>query len=873
MNNIEVLLVYVNIILLVAGTVAIHLGITFLRREKHTRGFFKYSVFLLSLGSGLCCIGYPMMSLSPNLTFAYYFRLIGLIGIDIYIMAEILVVTSCLNFSKIAQYCINVLSASAALFDIIIYGHPASNTFVREGLITTYEKKDIYRHVFHYTYYAILSVCIIIIAIVWALNVKYKREKRLVFLAWVSNIILVLSAIPDFLRIKHNPLLTHVFYCTGIMLAFIVFFLAANTFIAFNITVNSISKDIFSTLGTGLLVFDTNYHLNLSNEYANKLLGLDKEPHRIRLKEIFQLKSGEPMKMFETAATGEVLDYRLTSELTGKVTLVNFSCKMDKNNEPMCFILVATDLTEENRLIEEAQAANKAKSQFISNISHEIRTPINIISGMDELIRRECNDANILKYAENINIASRNLTSLINDVLDFSKIESGKIEILSNAYQLVPLVNDCYNMFFNLANDKKQTLSISWNPEIPTALDGDEVRIKQILSNLISNAVKYTPDGGTIKIGVDFKPISADSIILLLKVQDTGIGIREEDLPHLFENFQRFELNRNRSIQGTGLGLSITRNLVSLLHGVIDVESTYGEGSTFIVKIPQTVVDSTPTGDISIGKLTTMHKHRTSFTAPNARILAVDDVQMNLDVFVGLLKNTQLQIDLALSGKEALEMMEKTKYDIVFLDHMMPEMDGIEVLTRLRANKEGLNAQTPIVMLTANALMGADQKYLENGFTDYLSKPIRPADLENMVVKHLPPELVVMTSDLLSTPAEKKEPEDDFTKNLDFLDTKAGLEFSAGDLDFYKQILTTYLSEDKRPALTKFFEAADWPNYQIVAHSLKGTSLTIGASELSAEAKELEFAVKENRIEYIIEHHEEVLEHYGALLEKLRGAI
>jgi len=876
MFNLTDYILYLNIIILVLGTSSMLLGCSFLRREWNAKGFFKYSVFFLSMGNGLCCLGYSIMSLSPHVEVAYIFRLVGLIGIDMYIVAEIILMTSCLNFSKIAEYLITAIASIAACFDLFIYGHPDANVFIRHFNYTSYIRNDPYRHLFHYTYIGILTLCTCIIGLFWAFSCKYKRDKQLVFFAFVSNIILAASAIPDFLKFKYPMNFSHFYFCVGLTIAFTVFFFAANNYMTFYITVNSISRDIFSTLGTGLLVFDTNYHLNLSNEYANKLLGLDKDPHRIRLKEIFKLKSGEPMKMFEKATEGIAIDYRLTAEVTGKVTLVNFSCKMDRSNQPMCYILVATDLTEENRLVEEARAANEAKSAFLSNISHEIRTPINIILGMDELIMRECNDPTIIKYAENINVASRNLTSLINDVLDFSKIESGKLDIISTSYNVASVLNDCYNMFLNLAQEKNQDFSLICDPNIPSILKGDEVRLKQILSNLISNALKYTPDGNIVQVKANYRQTSSDSIILIFDVIDKGIGIKADDLPHLFENFQRFEISRNRAIQGTGLGLSITKNLVSLLNGTINVKSVYGEGTTFSVSIPQLVVDASPIGDLteqySEGRT---KKFTSAFTAPLAHVLAVDDVQMNLDVFIGLLRDTMMQIDCALSGEEALDLMAKNHYDIIFLDHMMPEMDGIEVLKRLKIDENNPNINTPIIMLTANAMMGADRKYLEEGFNDYISKPIRPATLENILLKHLPEELIIPNEIAREEDADGAAGgKDSFLKKISgFLDTKAGLEFTAGDEDFYHQILVTYLNEDKRPRLEEFKANEDWPNYQIVAHSLKGTSLTIGAEDLSLAAKGLEFAVKENRLEYIAEHHDEVIKQYSELLDKLKEVL
>ncbi len=883
MTFIQENMIFINLFLLVAGATSVHLGISFLRRERNTMGFFKYAVFLLSLGNGLCAIGYSTMSLSPNVISAYIFRLIGLLGIDIYIVAELILITSCLNISRLAELFIILVTSVGAALDLIIYGSPESNTFYRLNGYCIYIAKDPYRQLFHYSYQMVLVVCFLVIGVLWAFHVKYQRDKRLVFFVFLSNFIFGCSSVPDlFFSMREMPFL-HVFYCFGIYIAFIVFFRSANDYMVFYITINSISKDIFSTLGTGLLVFDTNYHLNLSNEYANKLLGLDKEPYRIRLKEIFDLESGEPLMMFSKSQEGIAIDYRLTANVTGKVTLVNFSCKMDRNNEPLCYILIATDLTEENRLIEEAQAANAAKTNFLSNISHEIRTPINVITGMNELILRECEDDEVRRYAENINVASRNLTSLINDVLDFSKIESGKLEIVSGEFNIGSTLNDCYNLFLSMTRNKQQNFTLECHPELPSVLVGDEVRLKQILSNLLSNAVKYTPELGSITLRATYEAVDGNSLNLILTVQDTGIGINEKDMPRLFDNFQRLELDKNRTIQGTGLGLSITKNLVSLMHGSILVNSTYGKGSTFKVQLPFVIADNSPVGEIhehyqaSVGE-----KYHESFTAENAHILAVDDVQMNLDVFKGLLKKTGVKIDCALGGREALDLLKQNKYDLIFLDHMMPDVDGIEVLKRLKEDIVNKNHYTPVIMLTANAMMGADRKYAEDGFDDYLSKPIQPMALENMVIKHLPPELVNILekdSDDVAFDSssgfdfEGNTGADDFLAKLSFLDTASGLEFSAGDKDFYRQILETYVSDDKGKTLEEFYQAKDWPNYQITAHSIKGTSLTIGAPEVSEAAKGLEFAIKEDRLEYIDEHHAEVVEMYEELVERIKENI
>lgn len=863
-----IMYLYINLLIFFFGITSMYLGISFTTREANNKNLFKFSVLVLALGNALCCIGYSVMAIITNIRAAFVFRDIGLLGINIYILAEIILITSCLDFSKKAEYLIIIVISMAIIADLVIWGHPNANTYYRAGGMTLFVSNDPYRHLYHSTYMIILCIFLLMLGLLWAMRAKYRRDKQFVFLAFASNFILAVTGFSN-LFTPHIFSSTHIMFCLGITIAFTVFYRGASRYTTFHITINGISKDIFSTINAGLLVFDTEGKLALSNEYAKKLLGIDTHSELDRIYKIFNVDKKTAFIMREQAINDSDLDYRLTAVETGKVVLVNFACKFDKNNDPQCFILVATDLTEENRLIEEAQTANVAKSAFISNISHEIRTPINVIQGMNELILRECKDDTILKYSENINVASRNLMSLINDVLDFSKIESGKIDVVKSHYNIGSMLNDSYNMALNLAKNKHQNFDLICDPNIPSQLSGDDIRIKQILSNLLSNAIKYTEEEGTITLKVTQKPVDDSHIVLVLSVIDNGIGIKNEDQSHVFDTFQRMELEKNRTIQGTGLGLAITKNLVTLMHGTINLESTYGMGSNFTVEIPQEIIDVKPVGDISEKYTDEISKaHQVSFVAPDARILTVDDVQMNLDVFVGLLKPTKIKIDTALSGKSALELISNIKYDIIFLDHMMPEMDGIEVLHRMHELIHNPNSDTPVLMLTANAMMGADRNYLEEGFTDYLSKPIKPSALEKIVCKYLPDNMI---QNIEKEPI--KEVSTDFLSKINFLDTDAAMEFAADDQEFLRQILNTYITEDKRPQLEELFKKEDWPNYQIVAHALKGTSRTIGANQLSEAAKGLEFGAKEGNIEYIKLHHAEVMDEYGILLDKLKKAL
>ncbi len=404
------------------------------------------------------------------------------------------------------------------------------------------------------------------------------------------------------------------------------------------------------------------------------------------------------------------------------------------------------------------ESANAAKSSFLASMSHEIRTPINAVLGMDEMILRECDDKQILEYANDIDSAGHQLLSLINDILDFSKIESGKMELHPVEYELFSVMNDCYNMIFMRAKRKELIFKVENDPDIPAFLYGDEVKIRQIIMNLLTNAVKYTKDG-TVRLIVGFERIDADNINLKISVKDTGIGISEENQKFLFNSFQRIEEKSNRNIEGTGLGLSITKKFAEMMNGDIGVESRLYEGSTFFVTIPQKVADKGTIGSFS-DRLNRRNERtegtdadsrgtdkRDKFTAPHARILVVDDVKMNLNVVRLLLKNTGAQIDLASSGEECLKFTMMKSYDVILMDHMMPIMDGIEALHRIRQQGDGLNVDTPVVALTANAIVGAQEMYIEEGFVSYLSKPVKSTDLEECLLKLLPEDKIIREGD------------------------------------------------------------------------------------------------------------------------------
>ena len=398
---------------------------------------------------------------------------------------------------------------------------------------------------------------------------------------------------------------------------------------------------------------------------------------------------------------------------------------------------------------ERATAASEAKSEFLSNMSHEIRTPINAILGMNEMVLRTSEDKEVLEYSDNIKSAGRTLLGIINDILDFSKIEAGKMEIIPAEYELASVLNDLVMMVDIRAKGKGLALKLDFDEDTPKSLYGDEIRIKQIITNILTNAVKYT-EKGTVTFSVGFERIKEeeDSILLKVAVKDTGIGIKEEDIHRLFSKFERIEEDRNRNVEGTGLGMNITMNLLDMMGSKLEVDSVYGEGSCFGFGIKQRVISWDKLGDYEKTyreRMAKQRKYKEKFTAPEADVLVVDDTPMNLIVFKGLIKKTGVKVDTGESGDVCIEKSSKKKYDMIFLDHMMMGMDGIETLRRIHEDEKNPNLDTPFICLTANAISGAREKYLEAGFDDYLTKPIEPDRLEEMMIAYLPKDKVTLS--------------------------------------------------------------------------------------------------------------------------------
>ncbi len=602
--------------------------------------------------------------------------------------------------------------------------------------------------------YAILCIVLIVQAYIREKNATAKKRDLMLLIsiiALVSTYVIYFFKLLEIARIFDIMIVGYA-VCTAFMLIAIVKYKMLDT-------TTAAKNYVVDELSEGIIVVDNEEKVRYYNKPAQKLFPqlYENEKSEEAIQKLLNdfnssIASGEPVRM-----SGRIYTPR-ANPLTDEDMRIGTLYSLSDDTEHYRYM---DELREQKQI---ADSANEAKSQFLANMSHEIRTPINAVLGFNEMISRECEKVkdekieksptvsesleNISTFSANIEGAGNNLLSIINDILDLSKIEAGKMELVEGEYSLASLLRDVNGMITFRASEKELEFITDVDDTLPDKLYGDMVRVRQVITNILTNAVKYT-DSGNVKLIVRAEKdsdIKAGNILnLTVTVKDTGIGIRPEDMKKLFGSFERLELKRNSTIEGTGLGLSISHQLVSMMGGNITVNSEYGSGSTFVITIPQKISSVEPVGNFNINTGNTDNQkkpYRVSFSATDAVILVVDDSIVNLRVAKALLRDTGLIIDTADSGNKALELTLKKKYDLILMDQRMPNMDGTEAMNSIRSQQDGLNIDTPVICMTADAIIGSKEKYINAGFDDYLSKPVKSAELEQTLIKYLPDEKI-----------------------------------------------------------------------------------------------------------------------------------
>lgn len=754
----------------------------------------------------------------------------------------------------------------ALIVVVLLWTSPAHNLYYKtigfeEGKYNSYLTFE-YGPGFYF--YCIFTVAIPWLVVIWTLISSYKREKdkkrkKNFFLiitgTGVVFFIFILYIMGFFKGYDPTPV------SMAITLSVMVIFIWNRK--DYDLT-RAAANNVLNALNDGVITLDQNLNILSYNTMARRLFPFIDIHNSINEIENF------PLHILSDDDKEFILQDKHYECHISKLT--------DIDGDIRGYTILFTDTTETfeyieniNLMREKAEVANETKSSFLANMSHEIRTPMNAIVGLSELIIEESRGRKMYDYACDIKSAALNLLSIINDILDLSKVESGKMELVCSEYYVQIFVQDVVSLVKVAAAQKGLQMKVDLSDDIPSQLYGDEGRVRQILINLINNAIKFTHKG-SVSFNVSGEYISDDYYQMKYAIKDTGIGIKAEEIDKIFDAFQQVDMKINRKIQGTGLGLAITKNLVELMDGEIKVESEYGEGTTFTVIIKQKIVDKKTIKEAPITREDLQKSDKRMFKCNDYKILVVDDNIINRKIAVKMLNDYEFAIDEADSGKAAIELAMNNHYDMILMDHMMPELDGVEATKIIRKDcTDSKNAV--IIALTANAIEGAKEMYLSNGFQDFLAKPFERIQLHDMLNKWIPESRKGYAEGVVK---ENKVSEDELAGIfMDGINIREAVNRKNADMKTYLDLINTFYKDGtgKVVHLETLLNEGDYKNYGIEARDLMSAASNIGADKLSEQAKFHELAIKDSQFDYVTEYHNELIISYKKILTEIEKVL
>lgn len=836
----------------------------------------------LCLGSAIWSVGFGTLFLQTDPEIAYRCRVIGMIGTILYLITGVVLVCHLSEIKKSVAHIIDGFASTGVIIYFLTVER-SQTIYQLDTIGMTYSFKPGLANTIYTIYSIVIAVSIFAVSLYMCFS-KIRRIRHFgkIFLLMDGIILLgtILDTVFPLLGMSAIPGST-ITQFWGVIVVFVA--IRANN--RSKINIGNMSEFIYYSLSIPVLVYDSTYTLKIANDAAADFFKIKQEAishENIPLDSLFE---AEPEALFQFEGSSKDMDAVFRS----KQTYCNLSINKitDRYNDVIGYIIIVTDLSERMKTMQkleeaklEAETANRAKTAFLANMSHEIRTPMNAIMGFSELILKMDIPDTVHEYVSDIKNSSQNLLAIINDILDISKLDSGKMELACANYLPHTLLQDVYHIIDVQARKKGLHFQMTTDPRIPNELYGDVARIRGILINILNNAIKYTQKG-SVQFNVRLLDMQGDVASLEYTITDTGIGIKESALEHLFDSFARFDSKKNSDIEGTGLGLSIVNGYVKLMGGTITVDSIYGRGSTFTVVLEQQIIDASPMACAPAQTHTSPISMEDTLKVTDTHVLVTDDNLINLKVIKSTLEHYGFRVDTATSGAEAIALCRENDYALVFMDQMMPHMDGVEAMQHIRALSPhyAFGGRGKIIALTANAISGVRGELMEKGFDEYMSKPIAMDLLEHIIRSFVPDSKIIYgktgtSADIFATVMPKLTTTS-LAEQLPDMDVAEGLAHCNGKLELYMRILEIAFqaSEKQLTELHSFYDNGAYTDYTIQIHSLKGQLLNMGAMELSKAAQELEYASREGRYEVIEEKKDDFAQRYRKLMSDIGKVI